>query len=170
MRASLLARAASVLLIAGVLTGGVVTPGLAQTRPYGAAQTDRDMHVDQPDHHRFENEQALVQRRIEDLRVRLHIRPDQRHAWHRFAKVMRENAQNMDHVYRHRADHMSSMSALENLESYARLERIRSRDVERLVKPFRHLYASLSHEQKREADRLFRAYARRHSAPRTSSR
>ncbi len=170
MNVSLLARAAPALLIAGVLTGGLATPGLAQTGSHDAVRPDRDMHATQPMHRQAEGERSGVERRIEDLRARLRIRPDQRHAWHRFAEVMRENARNMDHAYRHRANRLSSMSALQNLESYAQLERTRARDVDRLVKPFRHLYTALSPEQQREADHLFRDYARRHDRAQGSSR
>ena len=76
---------------------------------------------------------------------------------------MRENARDMDHAYRRRAEQLAQMNALQNLESYARLERTRSHDVGRLVQPFRQLYAALSPQQKREADQLFRAYARHHA-------
>ena len=158
MKASLLARAAPALLIAGFLAGGLGAPALAQT---GARSGDHDRRADAPMDHRGETERTLVERRIADLHTRLHITPAQSPQWRAFAHVMRENAKDMDRAYRRRAEELSGMNALQDLESYMRLEQARAHDVQRLVHPFRQLYAALSSEQKQEADRLFRAYARR---------
>lgn len=105
---------------------------------------------------------SSVEQRITDLHARLHITPAQRKHWTAFAQVMRDNAGSMEQAYRQRAQHLVSMSALQDLESYARLEHARAQDVERLVPVFRTLYDSMSAQQKKDADQLFRTYARQH--------
>ena len=167
MKVSLLARAAPALLIAGVLTGGLATPGLAQTGSHDAVRPDRDMHVDAT------NAPAGRGRAVgRGTPHRGSAGPASHPAGPAacVAQVRRSDAGE-------RAQHGSRLSASRRTVS-RRCRRCRiwnpmpgwsvpARGTwSRLVKPFRHLYTSLSHEQKREADHLFRAYARRHSAPR----
>jgi periplasmic protein CpxP/Spy len=101
----------------------------------------------------------MVEQRIADLHSRLFITHAQQPKWETFAAVMRSNAKQLDAASERRAEKLGSMNAPENMESYARIERSRVNDVERLVPPFRKLYASLSPQQKRMADELFREQA-----------
>jgi len=105
----------------------------------------------------------MVDERIADMRSRLQITHAQEPQWDRFAAVMRSNARAADRAYRRRGERLDSMSALENMESYARIERRRAMDVQRLVPAFHALYASLTPEQKHAADELFRERAERRS-------
>jgi hypothetical protein len=105
----------------------------------------------------------MVDQRIADMRSQLHITHAQEPHWDRFAAVMRSNARALDRDYRRRGERLDSMSALENMESYARIERRRSTDVQRLVPAFRALYASLTPEQRHAADELFRERAEQRS-------
>jgi len=105
----------------------------------------------------------MVDQRIADMRSQLHITHAQEPHWERFAAVMRSNARALDRAYRRRGERLDSMSALENMESYARIERRRARDMERLVPEFRALYASLTPEQRHAADELFRERAEQRS-------
>jgi len=161
MKASLLARAAPALLLAGVLTGGLAAPGRAQTGS-GSAPGNQGVQTQTPTRQEGRSDRSLVEHRIDELHARLHITHNQERQWHAFTRVMRDNARDMDRIYRTRAEQLPRMNALQDLESYAQLERDRSRDVERLVPAFSHLYAVLSPEQKHEADQMFRAYARRY--------
>lgn len=104
----------------------------------------------------------MVDQRIADMRSQLHITHAQEPQWGRFAAVMRSNARALDRAYRRRGERLDSMSALENMESYARIERRRAMDVQRLVPAFRALYASLTTEQRHAADELFRERAQQH--------
>ncbi len=106
-----------------------------------------------------ESLQSLVERRISDLHTRLHITPAQSQPWDQFAQVMRNNANNIDQAYHRRADKLSSMSAVDNMKSYAQVEQTRSEDVQKLVPAFENLYYTLSDQQKKQADQLFRNYA-----------
>lgn len=159
MRASMRARTAPALLLAGFLTAGLAAPGLAQTGS-GAAAGNRETRTQM--RQEGDSGRSLMERRIDELHARLAIKRHQEPQWHAFARVMRENAREMDRVYRERAEHLPRMNALQDLESYARLERIRSHDVQRLVPAFSRLYAVLSPHQKHEADEMFRTYARHH--------
>ena len=105
----------------------------------------------------------MVDQRIADMRSQLHITHAQEPQWARFAAVMRSNARALDRAYRRRGERLDSMSALENIESYARIERRRAMDVQRLVPAFHALYASLTPEQRHAADELFRERAEQRS-------
>lgn len=110
---------------------------------------------------------AMVDQRIADLRDRLQITQAQEPQWRRFAEVMRSNARRADRAFRRRAQMLDTMNALENMESYARIERGRVADVQRLVPAFHALYVSLTPEQRRAADEAFRERSqRRRGTPR----
>lgn len=93
------------------------------------------------------------------MHSQLQITPAQETLFGRYAGVMRSNARALDRFYRRWSDRLDSMGALENMESYARMERRRTMDVQRLVAAFRPLYAALTPEQRRTADELFRERA-----------
>ncbi len=111
----------------------------------------------------------MVEQRIADLHARLQITHAQQPKWERFATVMRSNAKQLDAAYQRRAEKLDSMNALQNMESYAQIERSRVNDVERLVPAFRTLYVSLSAEQKHLADELFREQAQQAQQHRQAS-
>ncbi|MGC1412251.1 MAG: Spy/CpxP family protein refolding chaperone [Acetobacteraceae bacterium] len=103
--------------------------------------------------------EGLVERRIADLRSRLHITPQQSQPWDQFAEVMRDNAKAMDTIYQQRAEKLGSMTAVDNMQSYAQIEQERAQDMQKLVPAFQTLYGSLSDQQKKTADQMFRNYA-----------
>lgn len=100
--------------------------------------------------------EQMAEQRITDLHQRLNITAKQQTSWDKFARVMRENARQLDQAYQQRAQQFDSMNAVEDMRSYAKIERMRARDVEKLVPAFQSLYASLTPEQKQTADALFR--------------
>ena len=106
-----------------------------------------------------ETTQSLVERRITDLHGKLHITSQQSQPWDQFAQVMRDNAREMDQVYQQRAEKLGSMSAVDNMQSYAQIEQQRAQDAQKLVPAFQTLYTSLSDQQKKTADQIFRNYA-----------
>ena len=103
-----------------------------------------------------ETMQAAVERRITDLHSKLHITSAQSQQWDQFAQAMRGNAREMDDIYRQRAEKLSTMSAVDNMQSYAQIEQQRAQDMQKLVPAFQTLYASLSDQQKKLADDMFR--------------
>lgn len=113
--------------------------------------------------------QQMVDQRIAEMHSQLHITSAQEAKWNKFAGVMRNNAKQLDQDYQARADKLDSMNALQNMESYARIEKTRVNDVEKLVPAFRTLYASLTPQQKQTADQLFRQRAQEAQAHRQAS-
>lgn len=191
MKASLLARAAPVLLLAATLAGGAGVTAFAQTVPAPAApgaatqgNTPSDSattaapatttHHATTTHARQvasrptgETMVQMAEQRIRDLHASLHITSSEQPQWEQFAQVMRDNAKDIDQAYQQRAAHLDSMNAVDNMQSYAQIEQTRTQDLQKLVPAFQTLYASLSDEQKMEADQLFRnraVHAQQHRA------
>jgi hypothetical protein len=114
-----------------------------------------------------ETMEQLAEQRISDLHTHLHITSQQQSQWDQFAQAMRDNAKDLDQAYQQRATSFTSMNAVENMQSYAQIEQTRAQDLQKLVPAFQTLYASLSDEQKKQADELFRnqaAKAQQHRA------
>lgn len=103
--------------------------------------------------------QSLTERRIADLHSRLHITAEQTQQWDQLAQVMRQNATELEQTNRQRAEKLGSMSAVDNVQSFAQLEQQRANDMQRVVPALQTLYAALSDQQKALADQLFRDYA-----------
>ncbi len=97
-----------------------------------------------------------VERRIADLRAKLHITPDEQALWDKFAGVMRDNAKQMRERASERAAKLSSMNASDNMQSYAQLAMLHAQDLQNLSAAFQSLYASLSPDQQHTADTMFR--------------
>ena len=119
-----------------------------------------------------ETMEALVEKRINVLHRQLHITSDENAQWDQFAQVMRDNAKEIDQAYADRANKLDSMSAVDNMQSYAQIEQLRAQQVQKLVPAFQALYASLSDQQKQTADAVFRnraAKAQAHRQAATSS-
>jgi hypothetical protein len=166
----MLARRAAPLLITTMLvaapafaqpTGSqATTPAGTTSEPTGTAQkavphTSRSAMARQPG----ETMQNLVERRIGDLHGRLHITSQQSQQWDQFAQVMRDNAREMDRIYQQRAEKLGAMTAVDNMQSYAQIEQQRAQDVQKLVPAFQTLYSTLSDQQKKTADEMFRNFA-----------
>jgi periplasmic protein CpxP/Spy len=103
--------------------------------------------------------QAAVDQRIRTLQSELGITETEMPLWSAFAQAMRESAAATESLFTQRADGVGTMSATENMHSYARIVRAFADDTERLATAFDSLYASLSDTQKRAADTLFRQQA-----------
>jgi periplasmic protein CpxP/Spy len=100
--------------------------------------------------------EVLVDRRIAQLHRQLQITPAEDPQWDQFTQVMRNNAKELDQAFKDRSDKLDSMSAVDNMLSYSRIELLRAQQAQKLVPAFQTLYASLSDEQKQRADALFR--------------
>ena len=103
--------------------------------------------------------QAAVEERIRTLQSQLGITEAQMPLWNAFAQAMRENAASTDALFAQRAGSVATMSAVENMHSYAQIARAYADNTERLATAFDSLYASLTDTQKQAADTLFRQQA-----------
>jgi cytochrome c551/c552 len=111
--------------------------------------------------------QAAVDQRIRTLQSQLGITETQMPLWTAFAQAMRDNAATTDALFAQRANAVASMSAVDNMHSYAQIARAYADNTERLATAFDSLYASLTDTQKQAADTLFRQQAVAASQPRT---
>jgi protein CpxP len=102
-----------------------------------------------------------IDQRINVLHTKLQISSAQQPQWDQFTQTMRENAQAMDDRFQRRVQTMPTMSAAENMQSYAHLVAEHGQDVQKLAAAFDMLYASMSDQQKRIADQSFRDDAHR---------
>ena len=100
--------------------------------------------------------QGNIEQRIGDLHARLQISPSQQPQWEQFAGVMRDNARDMDQTFRQRVHTLAAMTAAENMQSYAQLATEHAQEMQKLVPAFQELYGSMSDNQKRTADKVFR--------------
>ena len=107
-----------------------------------------------------------VEQRITDLHARLQITPDEQALWDKFAQVMRDNAQQMRQSAGERASRLKEMNASDNMQSYAQLAMLHAQDLQNLSAAFQPLYASLSQDQQRAADTMFRDVAMRRAGNR----
>ena len=124
----------------------------ATTMPRSAAQTTSTV-TRRPG----ESMENLVDRRITELHTKLQITPAQSQQWDQFAQVMRDNAKAMDQLYADRAQKLSTMSAVDNMQSFQTIEQARMQGMQKLVPAFQAVYSSLSDQQKQAADALFRS-------------
>jgi len=108
-----------------------------------------------------EQAKARVEEQINRLHQQLGITANQEEQWNAFAAVMRANAQHMEELYRERANRFNQMNAVESLRSYQRIVQAHAEDLARLVPAFETLYASLTPDQQRIADQVFRYQNRR---------
>jgi hypothetical protein len=97
-----------------------------------------------------------IDQRITTLQTRLAITSAQLSDWNAFAQVMRDNATSTNQLFQQRAQNAASMSAVDNMKSYAAIARSYADDTEKLATAFASLYAKLSPEQQKTADQLFR--------------
>ena len=160
MRPILRPATTTTLLASVLLTGGLALsgPSLAQT---ATPPTKTSAATAQPAAARATtpNMQAMVEQRIKDLHTRLHITTAEQPQWDQFTQAMRDNAKATDALYEQRADKMATMTAVENMQSYAAIAQQHAEDMQKLLPAFQTLYASFSDAQKKQADEVFRTYA-----------
>ena len=109
---------------------------------------------------------AAVDQRIRALQSQLGITEAQMPLWSAFTQAMRDNAAATDALFTQRAGAVATMSAPDNMHSYAQIARSNADNTERLATAFDSLYASLSDTQKQAADTLFRQQATAAAQPR----
>lgn len=111
-----------------------------------------------------------VEGRIKELHDKLHITAAQAPRWDALTQVMRDNAKSMDALLKARAQNIKTASAIDDLHSYQALADAHSDGLRKFVPAFEALYGTMSDEQKKIADDLFRAHQRRFRGKRSSTR
>ncbi|MDR3415463.1 MAG: Spy/CpxP family protein refolding chaperone [Nevskia sp.] len=104
----------------------------------------------------------FVEKRIKELHAKLNITDAQSQKWDAFAETMRDNAQKTDNAFHERADKMATQNADDSMKSYAALAQLHADNMQKLAAAFSDLYATLSDDQKKIADKLFRHEGEHH--------
>ena len=94
--------------------------------------------------------------RIKQLQGALNITEAQKELWDNLTKVMRENAKEMDALTQDRAEKTKSMNAVEHMKFHSEITEAHLNQLNKFIPPFEALYDSMSDEQKRTTDTIFR--------------
>jgi len=103
-----------------------------------------------------------VEQHIASLHKTLGITAAEEPQWNQFAQVMRDNATAMTQGFQDRATKISTMNAVDNMQSWAQISAQRAQDMQKLATAFQTLYATLTPAQQKAADDSFKATAERH--------
>ena len=94
--------------------------------------------------------------RVKELKGALKITSDQEELWNNLIQVMRENAQDMDALTKERAENTKTMNAVEHMKLHSEITRTHLDQLEKFIPPFEAFYDSMSDEQKKITDTIFR--------------
>jgi hypothetical protein len=103
-----------------------------------------------------------VEKRISSLHAKLKITSDQEPQWGAVAQAMRDNANSMDALIKDRTANAKTMTAVDDLRSYEKLAEAHDDGLKKFIPVFQTLYDSLSDDQKKTADTIFRGHGRHH--------
>jgi periplasmic protein CpxP/Spy len=94
---------------------------------------------------------------IKELHDRLKITPAQEPLWETVAGVMRANDEKIDALSEERHDRAGTMTAIEDLHSFAAITEAHAAGTRSFIPAFEALYQVMPAEQQAHADRVFRA-------------
>ena len=94
--------------------------------------------------------------RIKELQDALKITAAQEGLWNDLTLVMRENAKNMDAFTKDRPENTKTMNAVEHMKLHSQITEAHLDQLKKLIPVFEALYDSMSDEQKKIADTIFR--------------
>ncbi len=103
---------------------------------------------------------AKVDARIKAMHSKLRITPAQDTQWKAVAQVMRDNAHAIADLREEGVEQAKSMSAMDQLKSYAAITDAQAAGIHKFLPAFQALYDTMSDAQKKTADALFRSRAR----------
>ena len=148
------------MLVAAALAamGGLAAPAHAADPAPAAAPAPAPAAAPAPRHQAQEG----VEARIKDLHDKLHVTAAQTAQWNAVADVMRENAKSYEELIRDKHGDPATMTAVDDLHFYQILAEHHAEGVKKLAAAFDGFYGSLSPEQKKTADEVFRAHKRHH--------
>jgi hypothetical protein len=93
---------------------------------------------------------------IKQLQGALKITAAQEELWNNLTQVMRENAQDMDDLNKDRAENTKTMNAVEHMKFHSQTTEAHLSQLEKLIPPFEAFYDSMSDQQKKTTDTIFR--------------
>jgi len=93
---------------------------------------------------------------IKELHNRLKITPAQETLWDKVAEVMRSNDEKIDALSKERHDKAATMTAIEDLRSFAAITEAHAAGTRNFIPAFEALYQAMPAEQQANADHVFR--------------
>ena len=93
---------------------------------------------------------------IKQLKSALKITEAQEELWNNLTQVMRENAKEMDALSKDRKENSKSLNAVEHMKFHAQTTEAHLNQTNKLIPPFEALYSSMSDDQKKSTDAIFR--------------
>ena len=97
---------------------------------------------------------------IKQLQGSLKITEAQEELWNNLTQVMRENAKDMDALTdalaKERAESTKNMNAVEHMKLHSQITTAHSDQLEKFIPPFEAFYSSMSDEQRKSTDTIFR--------------
>jgi len=99
---------------------------------------------------------SRVEAHIKSLHNALHITAAQEPQWQAVAEVMRDNAKTTRALVEERTAKAKTMTAIDDLHSYAAIADAHAAGIKKLTPAFEALYATMSDAQKKNADVVFR--------------
>jgi Mg-chelatase subunit ChlI len=93
---------------------------------------------------------------IKQLQGALNVTEAQKELWNNLTQVMRENAKDMDAITKDRAENTKTMNAIEHMKFHSQITEAYLDQQKKFLPPFEALYASMSDEQKKSTDTIFR--------------
>ena len=93
---------------------------------------------------------------IKQLHDELKITEAQEVLWNNLTQVMRQNAKEMDALTKDRAETSKTMNAVEHMKFHSQVTEAQLNQQKKFIPPFEALYASMSDEQKKSTDTIFR--------------
>ena len=99
---------------------------------------------------------AQTEARIKEIQSALKVTKDQEELWNALTQVMRENAKEMDALTRERVGNAETMNAVERMKFHSRITEAHLDQQKKIIPPFEAFYASMSDEQRKGTDTIFR--------------
>jgi len=93
---------------------------------------------------------------IKQLQGTLNITEAQEALWNNLTQVMRENAKEMDALSKERSEHIKTMNAVERMKFHSQTTEAQFNQLNKLIPPFEALYSSMSDDQRKTTDTIFR--------------
>jgi len=99
---------------------------------------------------------AYTETQIKQMQGTLDITGAQKELWNNLTVVMRENAREMDALAKERAENTETLNALGHMKLHGEITKAHLNQLEKLLPPFEAFYDSLTDQQKKITDMVFR--------------
>ena len=101
---------------------------------------------------------GAVEKRITELHTKLQITADQETLWATVAQEMRDDEKAFHDAIQTREGKAASMTAIEDLNSYADMTALHASSMKKFVTVFTPLYTAMGADQKKNADTVFQEH------------